>query len=110
MLTKPSVRLWVMVLTLCGACFPAVAQPAGCFPPLRPFVPGDPRDVEAYADLIRQDFEAYIADFDAYLRCLDAERARVFQEAQEVTAEYGRFQDLVGRVGRAAEQDGGVER
>lgn len=63
-------------------------------PPVRPFVPSDVRDVEAYSDLIRQDFEKYIADFEAYLRCLDTERARVFAEGQEVIEEYGRFQQF----------------
>ena len=76
---------------------PCVAQPIGCLPPIRPFLPSDPRDVRAYADLLRQDYEAYIADFGAYLQCLDAERARVFKEGQEVTQEYGRLQALTGR-------------
>ncbi|TNC66433.1 hypothetical protein FHG71_16690 [Rubellimicrobium roseum] len=70
------------------------AQAEPCIPPIRPFLPTDPRDIQAYADLLRQDFEAYIQDFGTYLRCLDAERARVFQEGQEVTAEYARFQEV----------------
>lgn len=78
---------------------PALAQGFGCVPPVAPFVPSDPRDVQAYADLIRGDFEAYIADFEDYMRCLDVERARVFAEGQEVTAEYGRFQQLTERLG-----------
>ena len=45
-----------------------------------------------YAELIRADFEAYIADVQIYFRCLDAERTRAFIEAQEVSEEYGRFQ------------------
>jgi hypothetical protein len=77
---------------------PCVAQPIGCIPPIRPFLPSDPRDVRAYADLLRQDFETYIADFGAYLQCLDAERARVFEEGQEVTQEYGRLRDLTARL------------
>lgn len=77
---------------------PCVAQPIGCIPPIRPFVPSNPHDVQAYADLLRQDFEAYIADFGTYLRCLDAERARVFEEGQEVTQEYGRLQALTARL------------
>ena len=60
-------------------------------------MPSDPRDVQDYADLIRQDFENYIADFSAYMRCLDVERARAFSEAQEVTAEYGRFSQFLHR-------------
>ena len=81
-----------------GVGVPCVAQPIGCIPPIRPFLPSDPRDVQAYADLLRQDFETYIEDFDAYLRCLDAERARVFEEGQEVTQEYERLQALTGHL------------
>nr|WP_237685067.1 hypothetical protein [Szabonella alba] len=44
-----------------------------------------------YADLIRGDFESYIADVQDYFRCLDEERARAFVEAREVSEEYGRF-------------------
>jgi hypothetical protein len=47
--------------------------------------------MRAYADLIRGDFEAYIADVQEYFRCLDDERARAFVEAGEVSEEYGRF-------------------
>jgi len=64
-------------------------------------VPSDPHDVQAYSDLIREDFETYIADYGAYLICLDAERLRVFGEGQEVTMDYGRFQDLMNLIGPA---------
>ena len=80
-----------------GVVLPCHAQPISCLPPIRPFLPSDPRDVQAYADLLLQDFEAYIADFGTYLRCLEAERARVFEEGQEVTQEYGRLQALTAR-------------
>jgi len=62
-----------------------------CLAPIRPFVPSDLQAAQEYADLIRQDFEAYISDVQDYFRCLDAERARAFQEAREVSEEYGRF-------------------
>ena len=91
-----------LILLIAAAPGPALPDGTGCLPPVRPFVPSEPHDVEAYEGLIRQDFEAYIADFEAYLRCLDDERARVFAEGQEVTAEYGRFQDLGGRPGLEA--------
>lgn len=81
-----------------GVGVPCVAQPIGCIPPIRPFLPSEPSVVQAYADLLRQDFETYIEDFDAYLRCLDAERARVFEEGQEVTQEYERLQALTGHL------------
>ena len=98
MITRLASLLLLFVLAAPGPAWP---QGFGCLPPVRPFVPSDPQDVQAYEDLIRQDFEAYIADFEAYLRCLDDERARVFAEGQEVTAEYGRFQDLMTGSGRA---------
>jgi outer membrane protein TolC len=51
--------------------------------------------MRAYADLLRADFEGYTAGVQDYFRCLDAERARAFAEAQEVSAEYGRFLEAV---------------
>jgi hypothetical protein len=71
----------------------AAAGPAGalCSPPEPPFLPAAPQDIRAYADLIRGDFEVYIEAAQAYLRCLEAERARVFAEAQDVSADYRRF-------------------
>ena len=83
-----------LFLLLATVAVPVKGQELGCFPPVRPFVLSDRRDVEAYSDLIRQDFETYIVDFEAYLRCLDTERARVFAEGQEVIREYGAFQEL----------------
>jgi hypothetical protein len=47
--------------------------------------------MRAYADLIRADFEVYVTDVQDYFRCLDAERARAFTEAREVSEDYGRF-------------------
>lgn len=49
-----------------------------------------------HKDIIRQDFEDYIIDIQRYFRCLDSERARAFEEAREVSADYGRFLRLVG--------------
>lgn len=73
-----------------------VSGPAhACTPPERPFLPTSREDMRAYADLIRGDFEAYIADVQDYFRCLDEERARAFVEAREVSEEYGRFVDAL---------------
>lgn len=72
----------------------AVAE--SCVAPQRPFVPSDPQARRDYADIIRRDFELYIRDIQSYFRCLDEERARAFEEAQGVSAEYGRFLGLVG--------------
>lgn len=57
--------------------FPGIAGAQTCFTPTRPFVPTDPQDVQEYRDLIRRDFETYIADIQAYFRCLEEERARL---------------------------------
>jgi hypothetical protein len=60
-------------------------------------VPGDARAARDYADLIRRDFELYIRDIQSYFRCLEAERARAFEEAREVSEEYGRFLETIDR-------------
>lgn len=99
MFTKASGASVAVVIGLLLGSAPLSAQGLGCTSPIRPFVPSDPRDVQVYANLIREDFETYIADFEAYLRCLDAERTRVFAEGQEVIREYGRFQELVESLG-----------
>ena len=71
--------------------FPAGAVAQTCYAPTRPFVPTDPQDVQEYRDLIGRDFETYIANIQAYFRCLEEERARAFEEAREVSEDYGRF-------------------
>jgi len=67
-----------------------------CFAPARPFVPHDSLTARDYRDIIRQDFEDYIQDIQSYFRCLDGERGRAFEEAREVSDDYGRFLQLVG--------------
>jgi hypothetical protein len=81
----------VLLITVLVAGGPAHA----CNPPERPFLPASREDMRAYADLIRGDFEAYIADVQDYFRCLDEERARAFVEAREVSEDYGRFVDVL---------------
>ncbi|WP_412779716.1 hypothetical protein [Phaeovulum vinaykumarii] len=58
-------------------------------------MPQSQEDMRAYADLLRADFESYIADIQEYFRCLDAERARALQEAREVSEDYGRLVELL---------------
>ena len=81
----------VLLITVFVVSGPASA----CTPPERPFLPTSREDMRAYADLIRGDFEAYIADVQDYFRCLDEERARAFVEAREVSEDYGRFVDVL---------------
>jgi len=71
------------------------AQADTCFPPERPFLPADIDAAREYRDLIYEDYQRYFEDFSAYLQCLDEERARAFQEGQEVSEEYRRFFDQV---------------
>ncbi len=72
-------------------CLSGTAAAQTCYAPQRPFVPTDPDDVQEYRDLIGRDFETYIADIQSYFRCLEVERARAFEEAREVSEEYGTF-------------------
>ena len=84
-----------MALLLGAGIATVLPASAACLPPERPFLPADPEDARAYADLIRSDFEGYISAVQDYFRCLDVERARAFNEAQEVSQDYGRFVGMV---------------
>ncbi|WP_289042612.1 hypothetical protein [uncultured Aliiroseovarius sp.] len=59
-----------------------------CLLPAPPWMPTDPDDVRAYADLLRRDAETYFADVEQYFRCLDQQRREVFEQAREVSADY----------------------
>ena len=85
-------RIALSIAAMMVACGSASAA---CLQPERPWLPSEAADIRAYADLIRDDFESYIAAVQDYFRCLDAERARAFLEAQEVSQDYGRFQGIV---------------
>ena len=89
-LAKCYVSVFLLIVSPAGA----VAQT--CYAPPRPFVPTDPQDVQEYRDLIGRDFETYIADIQDYFRCLEEERARAFEEAREVSEEFGRFLQITG--------------
>ena len=75
---------------------PVASQAGSCLAPVRPFVPSDSQAARDHADIIRRDFEVYITDIQDYFRCLEKERARAFEEAREVSQDYGRFLELVG--------------
>jgi hypothetical protein len=83
---------WAIVLLLLST---GNASAESCLTPIRPYVPDDAQAARDYADLIRRDFELYIRDVQSYFRCLEAERARAFEEAREVSEEYGRFLQFV---------------
>jgi hypothetical protein len=73
----------------------AAGQGNACTPPERPFLPQAREEMRVYRDLIRGDFETYIAAVQDYFRCIDEERARTFSEAREVSEDYGRFIDAI---------------
>ena len=77
-------------------CVPGPVLAESCFAPARPFLSSDSQAAQDYADIIRGDFEDYIQNIQSYFRCLDSERARAFEEAREVSEDYGRFLQLVG--------------
>lgn len=89
-----STHAWAVFLCIVSS---GTATAGSCIAPLRPFVPSDPEAARSYADIIRQDFENYIQDVQEYFRCLDAERGRAFEEAREVSQEYGRFLQAVNQ-------------
>lgn len=89
--------LWAVALIFFSVLGVSPSDAETCLAPSRPFVPSDPAYAREYADLIRQDFETYLAQVQGYFRCLDAERSRAFGEAQEVSEEYGRFIETVRR-------------
>lgn len=66
-----------------------------CLPLTPPLVPGDTRLIREFADLLREEFEQYLAGVPGYFRCLDDERARAWREAAEVTAQYGTFFEVL---------------
>lgn len=85
---------WFATLVTIVAATEALAAP--CTVPAAPFMPTDPADIRAYADLLHQDFETYFAEAQAYFRCMEQERQRVFREAQQVTRAYWRLIEVVG--------------
>lgn len=87
----------VWIFRIAASVFLAlIASPVtACLPPERPFLPQGAEDMQRYADLIREDFETYIAEVQEYFRCIDAERARAFAEAREVSQDYARFVDAL---------------
>jgi len=89
-------RARVSLAILLIACLAGTASAESCYPPQRPFVPNDPQAAREYADFIRSDFDLYIRDIQSYFQCLDEERSRAFEEARDVSQEYGRFLQAVG--------------
>lgn len=93
-LRRRRLRSTLRLITLLCAMVPVPGYAGPCLAPARPFLPSDARAVQDYANILRRDFDAYITEIQAYFRCLDAERARAFEEARAVSEDYGRFLQL----------------
>ena len=66
-----------------------------CLPPAPPWMPTNADDVQAYADLLKRDAEAYFADVENYFRCLDQQRREVFEQARVVSGDYARVLEFL---------------
>ena len=73
----------------------SAAIAGSCLPPAPPWMPTDADDVQAYADLLRHDAEAYFADVENYFRCLDQQRREVFEQARVVSGDYARVLEFL---------------
>lgn len=67
------------------------AGPVACLEPLKPIVSGN-EDSDPEGEL-RQEYELYFKEAEAYLNCLNAEARRVHAEAQRAANEYSRVLD-----------------
>jgi len=78
---------------LCAIASPLQAQGHAepCLPLIPPDLPSDAGLMREFEDLLREEFEHYLSEVTLYFRCIDAERARAWREAAEVTAQYGAF-------------------
>ena len=88
-------RMWGVAILVMASGTAGFAQ--GCMAPSPPFMPSDPADIRAYADLLRQDFEIYFTDAQAYFRCLERERRAVFDEVQQVTQAFAQMIELLAQ-------------
>ena len=63
---------------LAMVAWPQDALASACVPPDRPYLPSTPEDMRAYADLLRADFEGYIAGIqDSSAVSMQSVRARL---------------------------------
>lgn len=82
------------VLSVLGWGSASVA--GNCLSPIVPFMPTDPDDVRAYADLLRRDAETYFDDVEQYFRCQAEERREVFGQARKMSEDYAQIFEILG--------------
>lgn len=81
--------------SICIIFAATAVQSETCLSPPRPLLPAGQAEMIEFADIIKDDFEYYIRDIQEYFRCLDDERARAFDEARQVSQEYGLFLGVI---------------
>lgn len=73
-------------------CLPvplAADTPLGtCLAPLEPYAFEPPRDDPGLYEMVRQDYQTYLTDLEAYLRCLEDERRRAVENGNAVLRRY----------------------
>ncbi len=84
-------QTWAVMVVLSWG---SAAIAGTCLPPAPPWLPTNADDVQAYADLLKRDAEAYFADVENYFRCQDQERREVFVQAREFSEAYARLLEL----------------
>lgn len=94
------IRAGLGLAMLCATAFPPQAQghTEPCLPLIPPDLPSDAGLMREFEDLLREEFEHYLSEVTLYFRCIDAERARAWREAAEVTAQYGAFLEALRRA------------
>lgn len=85
-------QTWAVMIVLSWS---SAAIAGSCLPPAPPWMPTDPDDVRAYADLLKRDVEIYFGDVEQYFRCLDHERREIFEQASEVGKNYASALDAI---------------
>lgn len=88
-------QTWVVMIVLSWS---SAAIASSCQPPTPPWMPTDPDDVRAYADLLRRDAETYFIDVERYFRCLDQQRREVFEQARVVSGDYARVLEFLDDI------------
>lgn len=80
--------LAIVLIALAPSC--AAAQ-EGCLPPLEPYPYEPPRDDPELRQMIDEEYQAYIDDIEAYMRCLQDESSRAMTEAREVLQRWTKY-------------------
>ena len=78
------------ILAMLASVCPGVTFAEWCDSPIAP-TPTTPELAHDFREEFNDEFDRYFRDASLYTACLDAERAKVFQEMQITTQRYERF-------------------